>query len=193
MCVPFWAGSLTIWFQMIKAPAEALESIETNQQTTVLYTDCIQRRVIFPYLTVHTVPKNYSSNLSFVYMQTFSVCRMASNEPTTAEQESDDLTTCCVCFEVYNEGDRKPKFLSCFHTHCLVCIKVSGLNSIILNHYLNFYSNLKCLCFIDRKWLVTWITLLVPSARLFVFCLEKGLKPCPPMFMCSTIFSSRIR
>ena len=37
---------------------------------------------------------------------------MASNVPTEAEQESDDLTTCCVCFEVFNERDRQPKFLT---------------------------------------------------------------------------------
>ena len=59
---------------------------------------------------------------------------MASNTETTAEQESEDLTTCCVCFEVYNEGDRKPKFISCHHTYCLGCIKVSnkGLSYLCL-------------------------------------------------------------
>ena len=53
---------------------------------------------------------------------------MASNVPTKAEQESDDLTTCCVCFEVFNERDRQPKFLTCHHTYCLSCIKVSTVN-----------------------------------------------------------------
>ena len=33
---------------------------------------------------------------------------MASNAVDTAEQESDDLTTCCVCFEVYNKGNGNP-------------------------------------------------------------------------------------
>jgi len=42
---------------------------------------------------------------------------VANNDATTAEEESDDLTTCCVCMEVDNAGDCKPKSLSCHHTH----------------------------------------------------------------------------
>ena len=56
---------------------------------------------------------------------------MASNSATTVEEEMKDLTTCCVCMEVYNEGDRKPKFISCHHTYCITCIKV------INYHYFN--------------------------------------------------------
>jgi hypothetical protein len=54
---------------------------------------------------------------------------MASDECTPAVvQQSDDLTTCCVCYEVYDEGNLKPKFLTCFHTFCLTCVKVRALS-----------------------------------------------------------------
>lgn len=42
------------------------------------------------------------------------------------EEQIEDLSTCCVCLEFYNDGERKPKFLSCHHCLCLKCILVSG-------------------------------------------------------------------
>ena len=49
---------------------------------------------------------------------------IASNMNPT-EEESNDLTTCCICMETYTEGDKhKPKFLTCSHSFCLPCIKV---------------------------------------------------------------------
>lgn len=38
--------------------------------------------------------------------------------------EEDDLLTCSVCWNIYDEEVHKPKFLSCHHTLCLECIKV---------------------------------------------------------------------
>ena len=78
---------------------------------------------------------------------------MASNVATEAVQESDDLTICCVCMEVYNEGNRKPKSLSCHHTYCVTCIKVS-----LTTNYSAFpvalVSSLILYLFIKREWLV---------------------------------------
>lgn len=54
--------------------------------------------------------------------------RMAS-----LEEQSEDLSTCCVCLELYHEENRKPKFLSCHHTLCLNCIKVSIFYIIIVS------------------------------------------------------------
>ena len=38
----------------------------------------------------------------------------------------EDLTTCCVCFNNFDDKERKPKFLTCkgLHTVCLVCVQV---------------------------------------------------------------------
>lgn len=44
---------------------------------------------------------------------------MASNY---VEEQSEDLSTCCVCLEFYDVENRKPKFLTCHHTLCLNCI-----------------------------------------------------------------------
>jgi len=49
---------------------------------------------------------------------------MATKNDATTTGEEDDLTTCCVCMEVYNDLERRPKCLSCHHTYCLTCIKV---------------------------------------------------------------------
>lgn len=49
---------------------------------------------------------------------------MASNNITAVEEESDDLMTCCICMELYDDLLCKPKFLWCHHTCCLNCIKI---------------------------------------------------------------------
>ena len=57
---------------------------------------------------------------------------MDSNQAATVEEESEDQATCCICLEFYDEGERKPKFLSCHHTYCLKCIKVRIKNSYLM-------------------------------------------------------------
>ena len=49
-----------------------------------------------------------------------------NQEVSTDEEESDDLSTCCICFHPYDDSEREPKYL-CLHHHnyCLKCIKVS--------------------------------------------------------------------
>ncbi len=37
----------------------------------------------------------------------------------------EDLLTCSVCLENFDNEVRKPKFLSCHHTLCLECVKVA--------------------------------------------------------------------
>ena len=43
---------------------------------------------------------------------------------TPLEEQTEDLSTCSICVETYNEVDLKPKFLPCAHTFCLRCLKV---------------------------------------------------------------------
>jgi hypothetical protein len=38
--------------------------------------------------------------------------------------EVEDLSTCSVCFSEYNSDKRIAKFLPCFHTFCLECLRV---------------------------------------------------------------------
>ena len=38
---------------------------------------------------------------------------------------SEDWTRCAVCSCEFDEWDRKPKFIPCSHTLCLLCLKVS--------------------------------------------------------------------
>ena len=40
--------------------------------------------------------------------------------------EDEDLRTCSICFNEYNEDAHKPKYLDCHHTFCIQCIKVKG-------------------------------------------------------------------
>ena len=44
----------------------------------------------------------------------------------TDDGNVDDLTTCSVCFNYFDDRERKPKFLPCksLHTLCLVCVQV---------------------------------------------------------------------
>lgn len=50
---------------------------------------------------------------------------MASSKMSIIEEESHDLTHCCVCLEEFDTGEFKPKFLSCHHTLYLICVKVN--------------------------------------------------------------------
>lgn len=59
---------------------------------------------------------------------------MTSNEEESSLLESsqincsiadDEYVSCQICFNNYNDKDRVPKFLSCHHIYCLVCIWVS--------------------------------------------------------------------
>ena len=43
---------------------------------------------------------------------------------TSVEEDTEDLSTCCVCLDLYDREEHKPKFLSCGHTLCLKCIEV---------------------------------------------------------------------
>src|SRR6218665_1208748 len=53
---------------------------------------------------------------------------MASRDLSSAaikKQELDDMTTCCICTEVYTD----PKALPCIHTFCMKCLQESGLKT----------------------------------------------------------------
>lgn len=43
---------------------------------------------------------------------------------TAVVDDAEDLLTCSVCFNSFDNDDHKPKFLSCHHTLCLACVKV---------------------------------------------------------------------
>ena len=44
---------------------------------------------------------------------------------TALEKDTDDLSTCCVCLDLNNKEERKPKFLSCGNTLYLKCVEVN--------------------------------------------------------------------
>jgi hypothetical protein len=41
---------------------------------------------------------------------------------TSIQEESDDLSTRCICLEPYDNELRKPMFIPCAHTYYLQCI-----------------------------------------------------------------------
>lgn len=45
--------------------------------------------------------------------------------PSMDDEETDDLSTCAVCFSEFDDNVNRAKFLSCAHTFCLECLKVS--------------------------------------------------------------------
>ena len=56
---------------------------------------------------------------------------------SSMEEQSLDLTTCCICLESYDLKQHKPKYLPCSHTFCFGCLKVRTrfvFNSLI--HFL---------------------------------------------------------
>ena len=40
-----------------------------------------------------------------------------------AQDEFEDLLTCIICREMFDELERKPKLLPCSHTFCMACMK----------------------------------------------------------------------
>ena len=61
------------------------------------------------------------------------------------EEESDDLTHCCICMEQFDNGLHKPKFLICHHTLCLQCIKVFHIYSQLYLQINNILIIFQCL------------------------------------------------
>lgn len=51
--------------------------------------------------------------------------KMAAAFFESLEEEEDNLVTCGVCSCEYDANQRKPKFLPCAHTVCVLCLKVS--------------------------------------------------------------------
>src|ERR1043165_3030109 len=54
---------------------------------------------------------------------------MATNDLDSGDinkqDDVDDMTTCCICTEVYTD----PKALPCIHTFCMKCIQENGLKN----------------------------------------------------------------
>ncbi|XP_045023401.1 E3 ubiquitin-protein ligase SH3RF3-like [Daphnia magna] len=46
--------------------------------------------------------------------------------------EIEDLSTCSVCFSEYNSDKRIAKFLPCFHTFCLKCLRSLSSSTVII-------------------------------------------------------------
>ena len=54
---------------------------------------------------------------------------------SSMEDQSLDLTTCCICLESYDLKEHKPKYLPCTHTFCQGCSKVSTFTFHLKNSY----------------------------------------------------------
>ena len=53
---------------------------------------------------------------------------------TSLNEQTNDLSSCSVCYDTFNDMTIKPKYLSCWHTFCLECIKVIiQLKSLFVN------------------------------------------------------------
>ena len=55
---------------------------------------------------------------------------------TSLNEQTNDLSSCSVCYDTFNDMTIKPKYLSCWHTFCLECIKVIiQLKSLFVNTF----------------------------------------------------------
>ena len=50
---------------------------------------------------------------------------MELEDTTALDTELEEMLTCGICLELFNNGGRMPKFLNCHHSLCLMCLKVS--------------------------------------------------------------------
>ena len=55
------------------------------------------------------------------------------------EEQSLDLTTCCICLESYDLKEHKPKYLPSTHTFCQGCLKVGELLAFNESTIIMFY------------------------------------------------------
>ena len=86
-------------------------------------------------------------------------------EAIVLDAELKNMLTCSICLEMFNNSCRTPKFLFCFHSLCLTCLKVSALSralpsifsSIATTHSRNFLFPCR-----DWKWNV-WSVLFVAT------------------------------
>ena len=109
---------------------------------------------------------------------------MPNSKMSAVEEESNDLSHCCVCFEEFDNGERKPKFLTCYHTLCLMCAKVKQGN----HKYQPFHVLTKYLLQFRPSLRVS--ISLAPCAKLFP-TFKEGLNALLLTCMHSTSSSSR--
>lgn len=48
---------------------------------------------------------------------------MELEDTTALDTELEEMLTCGICLELFNNGGRMPKFLNCHHSLCLMCLK----------------------------------------------------------------------
>lgn len=64
----------------------------------------------------------------------------SSADGSSDDLSSEDLSACSFCQHPFDEEIRVPKFLPCFHTFCLYCLKVCHKN-VNLFSFVSFKSN----------------------------------------------------
>jgi hypothetical protein len=70
----------------------------------------------FLYGTVSWYQLHSNFNDSLFQDRDFNICRLQMSESSL------DLLRCGICMEPFNQDDRKPKFLQCYHTYCCKCL-----------------------------------------------------------------------
>ena len=68
---------------------------------------------------------------------------------TSLSEQTKDLSSCCVCYDTFNDKKLKPKYLSCSHTFCLKCIKLN-LRGESVKYFKYLFFNVNS--FNCRKW-----------------------------------------
>ena len=61
------------------------------------------------------------------------------NVKQEAEEEEDDLISCRICLELFDEQTKLPKYLNCFHYFCHDCLKVIIYLCLIQMSSLSFF------------------------------------------------------
>ena len=72
--------------------------------------------------TFSTLDKSLVASVSFGELY------WPAREMATLDEELEDLVTCSVCLLEYNQDERKPKYLQCYHVLCLQCLTVHAEN-----------------------------------------------------------------
>ena len=99
--------------------------------------------------------------------------------------EETSYSTCCICFEEYDEVHCKPRILPCSHTFCLSCINVSCYAYFIFSVYVKI--SICCLLFLLSR-LFCLVTVHSAAGHFHLWTFASSLAMNLPF----TSFSSRI-
>ena len=126
------ANSVVVLYQLMISDVDALyRPITRNFRNRHQQATLERQQFSVPLDHLCVIRSGFARNKMAVSLSSQLMTFNAENEydnQISRMDEVEDLSTCSVCFSEYNSDKRIAKFLPCFHTFCLECLRVNNFS-----------------------------------------------------------------